>query len=168
MATRRITDARGSDDVKATLLALADGYAPGDTDLAWARVTRWRALLAAALEQAGSPVVTRARVHGDTGSPSVLLLGAWLRHTLGCDFEDTYDDDVKGLFSVVLETPDGDISIVRADGHNATFSQPGLPDHVIALPQRTLQDCLSEDLRRLDADEVYGETLIGLAEGLRA
>jgi glucose-6-phosphate dehydrogenase assembly protein OpcA len=168
MATRRITDARESDDPKKALLALADGYAPGDTDLAWARVTRWRALLAAALQQAGSPAVTHVRIHGDLDSPSILLLGAWLRSALGCEFEATYDKDAKGLVSVVLETPDGEISIKRRDGKNATFSQPGLPDHVIALARRTLQDCLSEDLRRLDADEVYGEALIGLAGTLRA
>jgi glucose-6-phosphate dehydrogenase assembly protein OpcA len=168
MATRRITDVKGSPDVKAALLALADGYAPGDTDLAWARITRWRALLAAALERTGSPTVTHVRIHGDTGSPAVLLLGAWLRGKLGCGFDDSYSDEAKGLISVRLETPEGEISIVRPDGHDATFSQPGLPDHVIALPQRTLQDCLAEDLRRLDADEVYGETLIALAGALRS
>jgi glucose-6-phosphate dehydrogenase assembly protein OpcA len=168
MATRRITEAKNSPDVKASLLALADGYAPGDTDLAWARTTRWRALLAAALEQAGSPPVTHVRIHGDTGSPAVLLLGAWLRRSLGCDFEDSYSDEAEGLVSVYLETPGGEISIVRPDGYDATFSQPGLPDHMIVLPRRTLQDCLAEDLRRLDADEVYGETLIAVAEALRS
>jgi glucose-6-phosphate dehydrogenase assembly protein OpcA len=168
MATRRITDIRGSSDVRSALLTLADGYAPGDTDLAWARTTRWRALLAAALEQTGSPTVSNARVHGDTGSPAVLLLGAWLRRALGCNFEASYSDEAQGLVSVCLETPDGEISIARPDGEIATFSQPGLPDHVIALHRRTLQDCLAEDLRRLDADEVYGETLLGLAEALRS
>ncbi len=168
MATRRITDVKGSPDVKAALVALADGYAPGDTDLAWARTTRWRALLAAALERTGSPTVTHVRIHGDTGSPAVLLLGAWLRGKLGCDFDDSYSDEAIGLVSVCLETPEGEISIVRPDGHNATFSQPGLPDHAIAIHRRTLQDCLAEDLRRLDADEVYGETLIALAGALRS
>jgi len=168
MATRRITDVRGSADVRGALVALADGYAPGDTDLAWARTTHWRALLAAALERTGSTTVTHVRIHGDTGSPAVLLLGAWLRNKLGCDFDDSYSDQAKGLVSVCLETPEGEISIQRPDGHDATFSQPGLPDHVIALPQRTLQDCLAEDLRRLDADEVYGETLIALAGALRS
>jgi len=168
MATRRITDVRGSADVRGALVALADGYAPGDTDLAWARTTRWRALLAAALDLPGSPTVTHVRIHGDTGSPAVLLLGAWLRAKLGCDFDDSYSDEATGLVSVCLETPEGEIAIKRPDGQNATFSQPGLPDHVIALPRRTLQDCLAEDLRRLDADEVYGETLIALAGALRS
>ncbi len=167
MAARRITDARESEDPKAALLTLADGYAPGDTDLAWARVTRWRALLATALDQAGTPDVTHVSINGDLDSPSILLLGAWLRAKLGCDFDATYEPDAQGLTSVVLQTNDGDISIRRHDGTTATFSQPHFPDHVIALARRTLQDCLSEDLRRLDADEVYGESLIGLASTLR-
>lgn len=168
MAARRITDAKGASDVPALLVAFAEGYVPGDTDLAWARVTRWRALLAAALEEAGSPRVTRARLHGDVGSPSILLLGAWLERALGCDFEASYDADAEGLRSVVLETPGGEISLVRTEGNDAVFSQPGHPEHVVPLPRRTLHDCLAEDLRRLDADEVYGETLVDLARRLRA
>ena len=168
MAMRRITDAKGNPDLRVALLALADGYEPGDTDLAWARTTHWRALLAAALEQADNPTVSHVRVHGDTGSPAVLLLGAWLRRALGCDFADSYSDEAQGLVSVCLETPGGEISISRPNGRDATFSQPGLPDHVISLPRRTVEDCLAEDLRRLDADEVYGETLLALAERLRA
>jgi len=38
--------------------------------------------------------------------------------------------------------------------------QPGQPDRHIALPRRTAAECLAEELRRLDADEVYAETLI--------
>ena len=30
---------------------------------------------------------------------------------------------------------------------------------MIALPIRQLRECLAEELRRLDADEVYGEVL---------
>ena len=32
------------------------------------------------------------------------------------------------------------------------------------MPMRELRECLSEELRRLDPDEVYGETLV---KGLR-
>lgn len=159
MAARRITDTKGESDPGDTLRSLAAHYRPGDTDLAWTRLTRWRALLASALEQITDQRVTKARIHGDTGSPSILLLGAWLQHSLGCDFEATYDDRVQGLQSIVLETPSGEIGIARPDGHHATLSQPGQPDHVIALPARTLNDCLAEELRRLDDDEVYGEVL---------
>lgn len=164
MAARRITDTKGEDQPDQVLVRLARAYQPGDTDLAWTRVTRWRALLAAALEQVGDQNVTKARLHGDTGSPSILLLGAWLQLVLGCEFEATYSDKVRGLQSIVLETASGEISIHRPDGHNATLSQPGQPDHIIALPARSLGDCLAEELRRLDDDPVYGETLSQFAQ----
>lgn len=163
MAARRITDTRGETDPEETLLRLAEQYRPGDTDLAWTRLTRWRALLAAALEQVDDRNVTVARIHGDTGSPSILLLGAWLQHALDCEIQATYDDTVRGLQHIILETPSGNIGISRPDGHHATLSQPDQPDHVIALPARTLDDCLAEELRRLDDDPVYGDALAAFA-----
>jgi len=163
MAQRRITDAKGDPDPAEALRGLAHCYRPGDTDLAWTRVTNWRALLAAALDQVDDQRVTKARLHGDTNSPSILLLGSWLRSRLGCEIEATYDDRAEGLQHIVLETPAGEIGISRPDGHNATIRQPGQPDHVIALPARSLNDCLAEELRRLDEDPVYGEVLTSFA-----
>ncbi len=159
MAQRRITDTKGAGNPASVLCALSDGYRAGDTDLAWSRVTRWRALLASALEQVSDRRVTMARVHGDVNSPSILLLGAWLRRTLGCEFEATYDPEATGLVSVCLDTPAGEIGIRRPDGLNATLSQPGQPDHIITLPSRSLSECLAEELRRMDDDPVYGEAL---------
>lgn len=163
MAARRITDTKGETDAEQTLMRMAQQYQPGDTDLAWTRLTRWRALLAAALEQVPDSNVTVARIHGDTGSPSILLLGAWLQHALDCEIEATYDDTVRDLQHITLETPSGSIGISRPDGHHATLSQPNQPDHVIAMPARTLDDCLAEELRRLDDDPVYGEALAAFA-----
>ncbi|PTT60737.1 OpcA/G6PD domain-containing protein, partial [Arthrobacter sp. HMWF013] len=41
--------------------------------------------------------------------------------------------------------------------------QPGQPAQRISLPRRSLKDCLAEELRRLDPDEVFGEVItIGL------
>lgn len=166
MAQRRITDSKGEPNPAQTLRSLAACYRPGDTDLAWSRVTNWRALLASALDQVPDQRVTRARIHGDTNSPSILLLGAWLRKSLGCEIEATYDDAVQGLQHIVLETPSGEIGIVRPDGQNATIEQPDQPSHVIALPARTLNECLAEELRRLDDDEIYGEVLAAYASSL--
>ncbi|WP_061962062.1 glucose-6-phosphate dehydrogenase assembly protein OpcA [Demequina flava] len=164
MASRRITDSKTAADAAATLRSLASAYQPGDTDLAWTRVTRWRALLASALEQVEDQKVVRARLHGDTGSPSILLLGAWLTRALGCDYQASYEDNVRGLQSIVLETESGEISISRPDQENATLSQPGQPDHTMALPPRSLGDCLAEELRRLDDDPVYGGALAQFAK----
>jgi glucose-6-phosphate dehydrogenase assembly protein OpcA len=41
----------------------------------------------------------------------------------------------------------------------ATLIQPNQPLHDLALPRRSLRDCLAEELRRLDPDDLYGEVL---------
>ena len=70
---------------------------------------------------------------------------------------------MQGLQHIVLETPSGEIGIFRPDGHNATIEQPDQPSHTIALPARSLNECLAEELRRLDDDEIYGEVLAAYA-----
>ena len=45
-------------------------------------------------------------------------------------------------------------SVATADS-TATLSSPDQPDRQLALPRRGLRDCIAEELRRLDADEVY-------------
>src|SRR3712207_7912674 len=45
-----------------TLFRSAAAYSPGDTDLSWTRLTPWRALLAAALDQYPA-TVTRSEEH---------------------------------------------------------------------------------------------------------
>jgi hypothetical protein len=60
---------------------------------------------------------------------------------------------------VRLERSSGDIVLDRPDGKTAALRQPDQPEHRIALPIRQLRECLAEELRRLDADEVYGEVL---------
>ena len=41
----------------------------------------------------------------------------------------------------------------------ATLSQPGQPERKIALPRRTDVDCVIEELRRLDPDELFADVL---------
>jgi glucose-6-phosphate dehydrogenase assembly protein OpcA len=159
MAQRRITDSASCHDPLGTLARLRDGYSAGDTDLAWARLTVWRALLAAALDQPPHDPVLRARVTGHGKHPAVFLLAAWLGHALGCPVEVVRQPDARGITGVVLERASGPIEIERPDGRIATLRQPGHPDQRVAMPLRELRECLSEDLRRLDPDEVYGEVL---------
>ena len=59
-------------------------YAPGNTDLAWTRITGWRALLAAALDQHPGKVLSAA-VSAERVSPSADLLCAWLGDRLRCE-----------------------------------------------------------------------------------
>ena len=138
-------------------------YAPGNTDLAWTRITPWRALLAAALDQ--HPVkVTGASVAAERISPSADLLAAWLGDRLRVAVERTSSSG-PGITEVVLDTRSGPIRLERLDGKLATFSSPEQPDRPVALKRRELPELLAEELRRLDEDEVYAATARRLAGG---
>ena len=59
LAIRRITDATNADDPLSAIKSRLPGYTAGDTDLAWARITYWRALLTSALDQRPTSRSTR-------------------------------------------------------------------------------------------------------------
>jgi len=68
------------------------------------------------------------------------------------------------MVSVRLERRSGPVELIRPDGRTGTLRQPGQPDRLIALARRTVPDCLAEELRRLDPDEVYGEALAAIGQ----
>ena len=41
----------------------------------------------------------------------------------------------------------------------AELIRPDLPKTLVNLPRRSVEDCLMEDLRQLDTDELYGEIM---------
>ncbi|MDP4507677.1 glucose-6-phosphate dehydrogenase assembly protein OpcA [Nonomuraea turcica] len=154
LAQRRITDARGmSDGGVRSLVTRAKGYARGDTDLAWARLTPWRSLLAAAFDQ---PVghVRDGVVEASAGNPSAPLLAAWLSERLGAPIE-VADSPGPGLTAVRLQLDAGELAVVRTDARLATLSRPGQPDRNVALARRHTSELMAEEMRRLDSDEIY-------------
>lgn len=161
MAQRRITDvSRSQGAPRAPLARLAAAYTPGDTDLAWSRITLWRALLTAALDQAPFEPVTAVTVTGGTDSPSATLLAGWLSKRLRCPVTLVPSRKGTGIISVRLDRPSGPLDLVRPqNGTTATMSQAGRPERTIALPPRSDAECLADELRRLDPDEVYAEAL---------
>lgn len=163
LAQRRITDAAAASKARTKAIhQQCSTYTKGNTDLAWTRVTPWRALLAAALDQ--RPIkVTGASVTGERISPSADLLAAWLGDRLKVDVKRSSSDG-PGITEVVLETKEGPIRISRSDGKLATFSSPGQPDRPVALKRRDLPELLAEELRRLDEDDIYAETAAALAK----
>jgi glucose-6-phosphate dehydrogenase assembly protein OpcA len=161
LGQRRITDAAADEAPKDRLLGLAAGYRPGDTDLAWTRTTSWRSLLAATLDRPYAAIL-EAAVAAETDNPSADLMAAWLAKRLGTPVHQEPSAG-PGITEVRFITDDGKIVISRADGRNATLSRPGEPDRSVALHRRETAELLSEELRRLDPDEVYGETLAELA-----
>jgi glucose-6-phosphate dehydrogenase assembly protein OpcA len=159
MAQRRITDAAETKNPRATLQGRARTYTRGDTDLAWTRITLWRGLLAAALDQPPFEPVLEATVTGASDSPSTDLLAAWLAETLRCPVRRARTRAGTGMVSVRLERRSGAIDLVRPDGVVATLSQPGQPVRRISLARRATAECLADELRRLDPDEIYEETI---------
>jgi glucose-6-phosphate dehydrogenase assembly protein OpcA len=157
LAQRRITDAAAAARGKTRAMRQqCESYTVGNTDLAWTRITPWRALLAAALDQ--QPLkVTRGSVTAERISPSADLLGAWLGHRLKITV-DRRSSRGPGITEVVLETKEGPIRIARPDGRLAMFTSPDRPDRPVALKRRDLPELLAEELRRLDEDDVYAET----------
>ncbi len=157
LAQRRVTDAAAAARGKTKAMhQQCTAYTKGNTDLAWTRITLWRALLAAALDQQQLKV-TRASVTAERISPSADLLAAWLADRLKIDV-DRKNSAGPGITEVVMETKEGPIRISRTDGKLATFSSPDRPDRPVALKRRDLPELLAEELRRLDEDDVYAET----------
>lgn len=162
IAQRRITDSATASDPNAEIGRRGESYHPGDTDFAWTRLTFWRAQLAAVLDQPPYEPVTAAEVTGAAKSPSTELLAAWLKLQLKADVSLELagpGHGSSGIHSVVLHRRSGPISLKRVTATVATLEQPGQPTHDISLPRRNLRDCLAEELRRLDPDDLFGEVV---------
>lgn len=166
MSQRRILDSLELGGGSEGLASVAAGYRPGDTDLAWSRVTGWRTQLAATLDYLDIDRIESARVIGMAGNPSAMLLAGWLGHALGRDvrLDSTEHRGIGGVSEVSLDTPDGIVKLTRLDERTVTLSVPNQPDFTLFLPRRPLASLLAEELRRLGPDRVYGDVLLN---GLR-
>lgn len=161
IAHRRITDAAEHDDPVGALTMLGRAYKPGDSDFAWTRLTLWRAQLAAVLDQPPYEAVESVCVSGAADSPSTELLAAWLRLQLEApvELEVTSSLGSSGIHGVTMQRASGEIRLERSQPNIATLEQPNQPTHDISLPRRSLRDCLAEELRRLDPDDLFGEVV---------
>lgn len=161
-AQRRISDSATTAHYLEELGTRLTNYSPGDTDLAWTRVTPWRSILAAALDQ---PVgeVTGIEVQVETHNPSGFLLAGWLHSRLKVPAQVRHTKS-PGISQVILTTTTGKVVLNRADGNIAQLSVPGMPQATVALARRSTAQLLTEELRRLDPDEVYAEALQGVQD----
>lgn len=160
LALRRVTDSASEDVPGQSLAALARAYQPGDTDFSWTRATPWRSLLAATLDQP-HPELEAAEVSAEADNPTADLIAAWLDLRLAIPVTRTISPG-PGVTGVALTTSEGNIAISRPDGRTATLSWPGRPDRMVALHRRDTAELLAEELRRLDPDELYAETMLHL------
>ncbi|RXS86459.1 glucose-6-phosphate dehydrogenase assembly protein OpcA [Streptomyces sp. TM32] len=157
LAQRRVTDAYAAEQPVRELSARAETYTPGDTDLSWTRITPWRSMLAAALDQAPC-TVSSAEVEGEEFNPSCELLAMWLADRLKVPVTRKVSGG-PGLTAVRMESSIGSIVLDRPDGSLATLCTPHQPDRAVALKRRDTAELLAEELRRLDPDDIYAAAL---------
>ncbi|MEV0116164.1 glucose-6-phosphate dehydrogenase assembly protein OpcA [Streptomyces sp. NPDC050844] len=157
LAQRRVTDTYAAEQPIHELAARAEAYHPGDTDLSWTRITPWRSMLAAALDQVTCKV-TSVEVEGEEFNPSCELLAMWLADRLGVPVKRSISTG-PGLTGVRMDTDCGPIVLGRSDGSLATLSVQGQPDRAVALKRRETAELIAEELRRLDPDDTYASAL---------
>ncbi|MDR2373598.1 MAG: glucose-6-phosphate dehydrogenase assembly protein OpcA [Bifidobacteriaceae bacterium] len=168
LASRRITDVTACErhivegpGCAALLAAMSSGYTPGDTDLAWTRLTPWRAQLAAALEIPPLEPVTSATVTGPD-SASTHLMAAWLADRLGVPIR-RQDVDSSFMTAVEFHLSGGRRILLdkESEESQAVLRITGQVDRVVTLSRRSRAEALAEELRRLEPDEVYGRLVTG-------
>lgn len=158
LAIRRITDATNSSDPLAAIKGRLQGYTSGDTDLAWSRITYWRALLASAVDQPPHEPIESAVVSGLKTEPALDILAGWLAARIDGPVQRAVGD-----LKVELVRDSETITLSRPQtGVTATLTRTSRPEALIPLARREAKECLAEDMRRLDADEIYHEALRGI------
>jgi glucose-6-phosphate dehydrogenase assembly protein OpcA len=158
LATRRITDATYANDPLAALRSRRASYTAGDTDLCWARITRWRSLLTAALDEPPYEPVESVTISGLRDEPALDIMAGWLASRLHCPVRRR-----SGDLKVTLHRASGDISISREQtGRTGVLHREGQHDKKVPLHRRETHECLAEDLRTFNADEIYASALSGL------
>ncbi len=158
LAIRRITDATNGIDPLSAIKNRLPGYSAGDTDLCWARITYWRALLTSAVDQPPHEPIESAVVSGLKTEPALDILAGWLASRI-----DGPVCRAVGDLKVELARKSETIVLSRPqEGRTATLSRTARPDALVPLARRETGECLAEDLRRLDADEIYRTALEGI------
>lgn len=178
IAQLRITDCVREPDGSRAIANLAEGFSPGDSDLAWTRLTAWRALLASVLDQPPYDAIREARVTGRAGAATSILMAGWLALALRVpvsldhlEAEEWFastglpaDAEAArelhaGLFSVVLRRDGGEVALRRLSDETIELLQTDLPPQKVAVPLSDLSGVLREELRSLAPDRFLGRVL---------
>ncbi|KQB85809.1 glucose-6-phosphate dehydrogenase assembly protein OpcA [Corynebacterium lowii] len=157
LAQRRITDAP----------LRPESYAPGDSDLAWARITQWRGIVASSLDSYPQEEVSAVEIKGPKHSPSIDLAAGWLACRLGVPVHrGVSTHEISGDLEpceLRLERVSGPITIHNRSHSTVSVRMPQLPESLVAMNHRSVADCLAEELRHLDPDVTYAEALEGIS-----
>ncbi len=167
IAQRRITDAARTDPGGA-LLRLSGGYASGDSDMTWSRITMWRGIVASALDRDPEAPIDAVRITGPRDNPGVDLAAGWLASCLDAPVERLSATGPCAITrnvpitELVISRPGGDITVSVVDERSVRVSSPGLPDAYVAMTARSDSECLAEELLHLDPDTAYARALAAL------
>ncbi|MEZ2121264.1 MULTISPECIES: glucose-6-phosphate dehydrogenase assembly protein OpcA [unclassified Corynebacterium] len=172
IAARRITDAL-YDPPEDSIYRRRNHYSPGDSDMAWSRITQWRGIVASTLDQPPHEGILDAEIHGPADSPSVDLAAGWLADRFGINIvrhstgQDAIPVDADGreciaITRVVLFRSRSTITVEVRDAETLEVTVDGEPYGLVALGRRSQADCLAEELRHLDPDLAYARALRGL------
>ena len=162
VADRRITDVAQAADPVAALRQRAEDYAPGDTDLAWTRITPWRTLRRRRASTPSTPEVTRGDGHRRRrATRRRALLRGWLtgaaRH--------------RGHAGRGRRVAGSAVEFALRRRRRAEPAQPRRRRRPLSAARgvpatgscrwcaAALGDELAEELRRLDADQPYAAAL---------
>jgi glucose-6-phosphate dehydrogenase assembly protein OpcA len=122
----------------------------------------WRTLLAGILDTL-EPTVTGVSVEAPATDPTAALMRGWLGARLRVPVRDVTLADQPRMRKVELTCSDGTTIGLTRDNDIAAYQRTGHPDRILPLVRRPLGEELAEELRRLDADQVYAEALGELA-----
>ncbi|MBN9643443.1 glucose-6-phosphate dehydrogenase assembly protein OpcA [Corynebacterium mendelii] len=173
LAQRRITDCQHT-GATLPLQIRRDNYAPGDSDMAWSRITPWRGVVASTLDQPPHDEISSAAVWGPAGNPSVCLAAGWLadrfglpvtRHNIDGPSVPVDDDgnELPPIHKLVLERNCGAITVVVTDHQTLTVTNNATGrSSLVPLNRRSVADCLTEEMRHLAPDNAYAKALRAL------
>lgn len=161
LATTRVTNTPSQPDPAEALATLAPVYEPGDIDLAWTRITLWRAMVASTLDGVQREhEVKEVVVAGEPGNASLSLMIRWLALRLCIPVRRRDVADAEGISSITATTEEGTVEIARKDAGRVVITQPGTAEpQVVTMARRAPIVIMSEELRRLAPDAVYAEVL---------
>ena len=145
------------------MLTQCASYAPGNTDLAWTRITPWRALLAAAMDQVDGKVTGSASPpSGSARAPTCSAPGSSdrLRAPVTPEAVRRSRDHRRDAHREARRRSASPRGRSRGDPHRSRAAGP--PGRAPAA--RRSPSCSREELRRLDPDDVYAATVRRLSQ----
>jgi glucose-6-phosphate dehydrogenase assembly protein OpcA len=160
---RRVFDSGSGDDPLLALQTIRSEYRPGDSDLAWARISALRGLVTSALDWRGGTIRT-AQVRL-SGVASALLLGNWLERLTAArvDYAEKGDDGV--VLELGCTDPDGEdyrLVLTEDSGRYFTVAMDDNPPLRHVGPAVTPALLLATELSHLGEDAMYKHVLSAL------